>query len=236
MSHLSMRWLRGDGAEVGAGRHPVPLFGDAAVTQFDVDGGQAFGGRRQAAPFALGLASTAILPGPFDFTVASHVLEHTDSFLRALEMLFALTRKGGIVYVVLPDRDFLEDAEWMPDYDFAHHTAEYEDPLCARMEHDERVIAFEIAQEAAGAVRPDEAMRDQLGPQARRLPAAEFAHFLRASSHDGVRFMIHKHTYDFEGWLRLIIKATDFFPGQICIRDIRYGVRRRDCHFVLEKR
>ncbi|SRR6266404_54356 len=41
---LSMRWLRGNGVEVGAGAKPTPLLGDARVQMCDCDGTLVFGG------------------------------------------------------------------------------------------------------------------------------------------------------------------------------------------------
>ena len=41
---LSMRWLRGNGLEVGAGAHPTPLYGNARASLSDCDDSYAFGG------------------------------------------------------------------------------------------------------------------------------------------------------------------------------------------------
>ena len=43
---LSMRWLRGNGVEIGAGANPTPLFGNARTEMSDCDETLAFGGNR----------------------------------------------------------------------------------------------------------------------------------------------------------------------------------------------
>ena len=41
--YLSMKWLRGQGIEIGAGRYPTGPFGEAAAINADIDGGDVFG-------------------------------------------------------------------------------------------------------------------------------------------------------------------------------------------------
>ena len=41
--YLAMKWLRGRGLEIGAGRFPTKLFGSAVCEYADVEGGEAFG-------------------------------------------------------------------------------------------------------------------------------------------------------------------------------------------------
>lgn len=219
---LSMRWLRGEGLEIGAGSTPIPLFGDAKVLQADCDSSLAFGGK------SLDLVRSIDDPkfpsgneGRFCFSVASHVLEHADSFLRALENLMKVTQAGGFVYVVLPDIHFLHDKTWLPYFEFDHHIAEYDDPDRYAKEHDELFL------KGCG-----EAQIPEVGH-------AKFSSEYRAEVAAGrilprYRFLQHKHNYRFDGWLDMMSRAQAFLKRGFSFADVRYGHERSDCHFVLE--
>jgi len=109
VNFMSMRWLRGRGVEVGAGGSPTPLYGPTTTLQADCDPGLAFGGRTLDMPGSIDdprFAQQA--EGRFDFSIASHVLEHADSFIRSVDNLVTLVRPGGVAYIVLPDIAFLD--------------------------------------------------------------------------------------------------------------------------------
>lgn len=221
VEYLSMRWLRGQGVEIGAGNNPTRLFGDAAVVMADFDPDLSFGGSH----FDLRVSiddpdMPRIIGRQFDFAVASHVLEHSDSILRSLSNLANVVRSGGIVYVILPDIRQLDDANWMPNFDFAHHITEFTDPLDYAKLHDDLFFA-------------------QLGPDIGGGNAiADFMPEYRAAVNSGNipqhwRFMHHKHNYTYGDWLELMVDARRFLNGAFEIEDARYGLDRHDCHFVL---
>jgi SAM-dependent methyltransferase len=220
-SFLSMRWLRGNGVEIGAGGNPTPLFGNASSLVADCDSDLVFGGKQLDFHKSLDATDFAASGKIFDFAIASHVLEHVDSVLRALENLVAVTKVGGIVYVVFPDIECLNDVTWIPAFDFTHHVAEYHDTLAFAKLHDGLYIDAvdwsvmdanehaHISEEYRQAVR------------AREIPQS-------------MRFMHHKHNYKMQGWLDLMVEARGFLGNTFQMVDVRYGHERKDCHFVLE--
>ncbi len=218
---LSMRWLRGSGLEIGAGGSPTPLFGNAAAMHNDCDPELAFGGKSLDLQGNIDDADfVAKHVGAFDFVVASHVLEHADSFLRALENMCILSRAGGMVYIVLPDVEFLHDRTWMPHFAFDHHVTEYDHPLQFVDLHDSdyiRAVRAGIDGENLHAVLPEA---------------------YRVAVRSGViepkyRFFHHKHNYSFGDWIELLVQARAFLKNRFELADVRYGHERLDCHFVL---
>jgi hypothetical protein len=205
---LSMRWLRGKGIEIGAGSSPLRLFGETSVVYADVDPTLAFGGSHADAFFTLD--DTRLLEKlacGYDFAVASHVLEHVDSFIWGLKNLIEMTKIGGHVFVALPCIEHLHDKHWMPKFDFAHHLAEYSNPEAHCIMHDNLIIQEHLR------VHNEEGYN---------VPKSE-------------RFLYHKHNYSYHDWLSLILQSLDFlgFPAQIV--DSAYGYERRDFVVVFER-
>jgi hypothetical protein len=219
---LSMRWLRGNGIEVGAGAKPIPLFGDANAQMSDCDGTLAFGGNRIDIQYSV---DDPEFPrenlARYDFAIASHVLEHADSFLRAVENLLFITRAGGVVYIVLPDINFLLDKNWLPNFDFEHHIAEYHEPLMHAELHD----SLYIAGSGEGILHAND-----VAHLSKEYQAAVLSGHIPANQ----RFLHHKHNYNFNDWLRVFRRTQDFFCDRFAFLDVRYGYERSDCHFVLE--
>lgn len=218
---LSMRWLRGEGIEIGAGANPIRLFGDAKRIIVDVDDDRMFMGDG----FALAPpVDTSAFPSAFDrkfsFAVASHVLEHCDSFIRAIENLCSVTRQNGIVYLVLPDINALRDREWMTRFDFNHHVEEYGDLMLHAATHDAAYLF------SSGDGFGD--YNEHATLSAEYIAAARSGHIPQK-----YRFMHHKHNYDFGGWLSLVEQTRLFLGSKFSILDARYGHERFDCHFVL---
>ena len=219
---LSMRWLRGYGIEFGAGAFPTMLYGSATTIKVDSDPDLLFHGDKVEELLSIDLSDLSHLENHFAFSIASHVLEHTDSFLRAFENLILITKNGGYIYIVLPDIRFLHDIEWMQTFSFFHHEEEYVQPLIHSKEHDLNVINSQknkLDQTVnMHASIPDEFVK---GLIAGEIPAE-------------YRFLCHKHNYNFEDWTSLILQAKIFFNNRFSIEDIRYGHERQDCHYVLK--
>ncbi|QDM17932.1 methyltransferase domain-containing protein [Tardiphaga sp. vice278] len=207
---FSMRWLRGKGIEIGAGSSPTRLFGDATTELADVDASLKFGGSRYDQLFSLDDPQLTERMGVnvFDFAIASHVLEHVDSFLRGLKNLIDLVRPDGIVYVSLPIKEYLYDKHWMPFYPFAHHVEEFAHPLKFADGHDRLIIGeHEQKYEAGGDFTI--AQQD--------------------------RFLHHKHNYDLHDWTALLFQSLEFLGGPARVVDSGFGRQRQDCNFVLQK-
>lgn len=221
VASMSMRWLRGQGVEIGAGGSPTPLFGDARSLQADCDPSLAFGGTRRDLSGSIDdPAFAAQHRGQFDFVIASHVLEHADSFIRAVENMLALLRSGGVAYIVLPDIRFLHDHTWMERFDFDHHVVEYQQPLAFATLHD------------AAYVRASSAGIDDANEYANL--SADYREAIKSGSiPPAMRFLHHKHNYEFQDWVVLVLKVRDFLQHRFDLEDLCYGHERLDCHFVL---
>jgi len=219
---LSMRWLRGSGIEFGAGSYPTKLYGNATSIEADSDPNLLFRGKKVDKLLSIDASSFLELENHFDFSIASHVLEHADSFLKAIENLILITKNGCYIYLVLPDIRYLYDFLWMPYFSFSHHEEEYLHPLLHAKEHDLNFISsqnLEIKQnDNMHAILPDKFLKE--------LIAGEIS-----PEH---RFLCHKHNYDFQGWINLLFQTKNFFKNQFSIEDIRYGYERQDCHFILK--
>jgi SAM-dependent methyltransferase len=220
---LSMRWLRGKGLEIGAGSYPTPLFGNASVTHADCDVNLAFGGTE--VNYLKSLDAKDFSENhydEYDFVIASHVLEHCDSFVRAIENLISIVKKNGFVYIVLPNIKFLNDINFIDDFDFQHHIEEYEEPLKYSKLHDKAHISAcvdFIEEENPHALISDDYRK---AIQCGFIPQT-------------MRFMYHKHNYDFEGWIDLIRNTQKYLGDKSKLVDLRYGHLRNDCHFIIQK-
>lgn len=222
---LSMRWLRGDGFEVGAGAHPTPLYGNARALLSDCDDSHAFGGER------VDIAGSVDDPDfwrdkedNYDFVVASHVLEHVDSLLLAIDNMLKITRHNGIIYITLPDINFLHDKYWMPFYDFQHHIREYNHPKENLELHNNVFLDFIKSSDDATIKESIHAnLRDEY-----------MESIVNGYIPETYRFMHHKHNYDFSGWLDILHQSKNFFSNRIKFVDARYGHERMDCHFVFQ--
>ncbi len=226
--YLSMKWLRGKGIEIGAGRFPIALFGSAASVNADIDAGDLFGTQGISLQYSIDHPVPLAQRGRFDFVVASHVLEHADGMIRAIENLLDLCRLDGIVYVTVPDIRFLVDAVWMPCFDMAHHLEEYADPGRYDGLHDR--LALDHMRAHIGTATPGRQLVS--GGQ---VHGDDMIKLLQEGEGGPSRFMHHKHTYDPDGWNALFVDIQRFLARRFSIAETRYGMERSDCHFVLRK-
>ncbi len=238
--YLSMRWLRGVGIEIGAGSSPTPVFGDATVVYADIDGGgRIFGASDVSIRYSIDAPVPAELKGRFDFAVISHVLEHSDVFLDALKHLMEMLKPGGIAYVVVPDKRYLVDKEWMADFPIEHHIDEIRSPGIYDADHDRAALsALRNHPELSNPSGDHQVFHDAPGSTgAARFDEPDFRELLAKDSKDNTyRFAIHKHTYPPEGWTRIFSDAQRFLDFEFKIIEARYGAERFDCHFILQKR
>jgi SAM-dependent methyltransferase len=221
---FSMRWLRGRGLEIGPGRNPTPLFGNAIVQYCDIDPEHSFGGSNSEIIASIDSESfTNVFREKFDFIVASHVLEHTDSLIMAISNLVESVKNNGVIYLVVPDIEFLHDKNWLPYFDMNHHIEEYESPLKYANVHDNlyinTVIDYINNSNNAHASLSDEYIKSI---QNRALPQK-------------MRFMHHKHNYTFENWVIIIMEIQKFLCNKFSIKDLAYGHLRKDVHIILSR-
>lgn len=238
--YLSMRWLRGEGIEIGAGSSPTPLFGDATAVYVDIDGGnRIFGATGVSVRYSIDTPVPADLKGRFAFAVISHVLEHSDVLLAALTHLMELLKPGGIGYVIVPDKRYLVDKEWMDEFPIEHHIDELRSPGIYDAEHDRAALSALINHPELSNPSGDHQVfdNDSIPESGREFEHPDFRELLARNSKDNpYRFAIHKHTYSPEGWSRIFADAQKFLNFEFDIIEARYGAERFDCHFVLQKR
>ena len=230
--YLSMRHLRGSGLEIGAGRHPTPIFGDARVDYADVEDGALFGGGDVHFRYSLDDDPPETLLGHYDFLIASHVLEHADSVIRSVRNACRIIKPSGLAYLVVPDMECLDDSRWMPRFDLEHHLAEFRDSTVFAQMHDDLAFPRMIDEQMA-------MLREAGSGDAMVYGQIDLQTFMRefATEQDRkrLRFMTHKHTYTFDGWMELMVDLKRVLDEQFAIRDCQYGLHRRDCHFVLRR-
>ena len=110
---VAARFVRGDGLEIGALHRPFPVPAGARVRYVDrYTTAQLREEYPELAdePFAEvevvddGERLATIADGTQDFVITSHVLEHTQDPVGALEQWLRVLRPGGVVLLALPDR------------------------------------------------------------------------------------------------------------------------------------
>jgi GT2 family glycosyltransferase/SAM-dependent methyltransferase len=238
--YLSMRWLRGEGIEIGAGSSPTPVFGTASVVYADIEGGnRIFGANDVSIRYSIDDPVPDELKGRFDFAIISHVLEHSNIFLAALRHLMEFLKPGGIAYIAVPDKRYLMDKEWMDEFPIEHHIDELRSPGIYDVEHDRAALtALKDHPELSNPSGDHQVFDDTSGPVvAEGFAKPDFRDLLTKSPEGNpYRFAIHKHTYSPEGWIRIFADAQRFLKSEFDIIETRYGAERSDCHFVLRKR
>ncbi|MCW2968114.1 MAG: Methyltransferase type 11 [Solirubrobacteraceae bacterium] len=187
---VSRLYLRGDGIEIGAFAWPQRLPPGARARYVDwtdkaelvrlYDTGFV---RERAVPEtdvvddATTLASFA--DAALDFVVASHVLEHIEDPIGALENMLRVLRPGGILFLILPDaRETFDAARERTTVE--HLVRDHaEGPERSRRQHyEEWARVIESVPEDRVAARADE------------FAAQDARH--------------HFHVWEFEGFLRLV--------------------------------
>ena len=234
--YISMKWLRGAGLEIGAGRYPTRLFGNAKCEYGDTEGGEIFGTKNIRYQMSIDKSFPQSFHGKYSFLVVSHVLEHADGIIKSICNMLSLLKNGGILYIVVPDRTFLEDAKWLPEYDFKHHIDEFTNPGIYNDEHDK--LAIEYMKKTPYLFHPSGDSQfdpNSLEASGSQVEAGKLLQILQGNDSKQFRFMLHKHTYDFNGWNKLFteIQKLDFIKFKI--EEIRYGMERMDFHIVLSR-
>jgi SAM-dependent methyltransferase len=111
---VALRYLKGDGIEIGALDFPLRLPREARVRYVDYLNGA---GLREAYSHTLREGRPLVTPevvddgarlasfadASLDFVVANHMLEHVEDPIAALEHQLRVLRPGGILYLTLPD-------------------------------------------------------------------------------------------------------------------------------------
>jgi len=98
------KWCHGLGVEIGAFKNPIPGIEPIYVDKFenyaDEPTNAQYFGEATELPFA---------DESLDYVASSHVLEHTANPIKALCEWHRVLKSGGIVYMVVPDKEFTFD-------------------------------------------------------------------------------------------------------------------------------
>jgi SAM-dependent methyltransferase len=118
--NIGYAMVSGNGLEIGALGEPAGLPGGAAVQYFDALT------QDQAAALFREIPREKLVKvgfigdldndgldqfrdGTFDFVVMNHVLEHVANPVKAIREVFRICRRGGIVILAVPDKDYTFD-------------------------------------------------------------------------------------------------------------------------------
>jgi len=189
---VALRFLRGEGIEIGALDFPLRLPRGARARYVDH---LAEAGLREVYSTTLSQGRPLVVPdvvddgsnlGSFadaslDFVVANHMLEHVEDPIAALEHQLRVLRAGGVLYLTLPDAGKSFDAprkRTTVEHLLRDHR---EGPQVSRREHYEecaRLIEHQSAENLATRVREMEA--EDLRPHFHVWEPSTFAGFLAA--------------------------------------------------------
>jgi predicted SAM-dependent methyltransferase len=143
---LALRFLRGEGIEIGAMDYPLRMPGEARVRYVDyLDeagllaeyGTSLPEGKMPVVPDIVddGAKLASFADESLDFIVANHMLEHVEDPIGALENHLRVLRAGGILFMAIPDARFTFDAP-RPRTSLEHLVRDHrEGPQISRREH-----------------------------------------------------------------------------------------------------
>ncbi len=201
MTHADFvgRWLKGRGTEIGAFKTPIP-----GIRPLYVDKFQSYAGEKCLADFVGEADDLPFLDDSLDFVATSHVIEHVANPISALEEWSRVLRHGGIIYMVVPDKNFTWDRErlttpvdhFVEDYHRrtsavdATHIDEFMNTVVLREYYPD------LALEAAEQER--DRMRD----------------LYHASVRAGLEINIHFHVFEPASWLALVSRVNEEFRNR----------------------
>ena len=143
---LANRFLSGSGLEIGALHRPLRTPAGASVRYVDrMDTAALRGHYRELATAQLvdvdvvddGETLATQADGSADFVIANHFIEHTEDPLGTLANHLRVLRRGGILYLAVPDRRHTFDADRHPT-PLAHLQRDHDEgPAWSRAIHQE---------------------------------------------------------------------------------------------------
>ena len=169
---LAEQYFTGRGLEIGALHRPLPVpagvtmsYADSFPTEElarlwspEVDG-------HEIAPVDVVTDATTlrgVADASYDFAIASHVVEHLEDPIRALQNLARVVKPGGCVFLALPDRRHTFDRD-RPPTSIAHVLRDYcGHPEASRRAHYEewvKVVEHLSGEEATARIRDLESTR-----------------------------------------------------------------------------
>lgn len=96
--------LKGQGIEIGAYNEPV-----SGISPIYVDRFSEFAGKECLVDVISDAACLPFRPATLDYIVSSHLIEHVPNPIKAVIEWFSILKKGGILYMVVPDARYTFD-------------------------------------------------------------------------------------------------------------------------------
>ncbi len=189
---VALRFLRGEGIEIGALDYPLRVPRGAHVRYVDhldetglreIHSGTLRGGRPLIVPDVVddGARLERFADASLDFVVANHMLEHVEDPIAALEHQLRVLRRNGILYLTLPDARHSFDAprkRTTVEHVLRDHS---EGPQVSRREHYEECAELIEGHKGMGvAQRATEMEAEDLHPHFHVWEPVTFAGFLAA--------------------------------------------------------
>ena len=158
-----------------------------------------------------------------DFVLASHVIEHAEQPILAIENMLRVTREGGVVVLVAPMKCETFDRP-RPLTSLTHLLDEYRDATVVRANHMEHHREFmwasqlnAVSSAAAAAASADGASVEDAaatGANAAALAAATTAvDEGGAGDLSAAHYAIHYHTFDQASFLELLTRLAEGVEG-----------------------
>lgn len=226
LGRLSMKYLRGEGMEIGAGGDPAPLYGNASCLYADIAEDTVFDStKNNNNKILFDINHPTSLSQRFDFVIACHVLEHVDSLIAGLSTIGQLLEKDGIAYIILPNMECDADQFWMSKFGRIHHIVEKFWPSAFRTRHERDFCR--------GMTDIDPATG--WGPIQQKFPEELKRDILKVKVTPDFRYIYHRHSYNFRDWTSLLLFLTKITNPQLTLIDATTGDERSDCHFVFKR-
>ena len=188
-SDLVKRYLSGPGIEIGAFKTPIP-----GIKPIYLDRFSNYAGEPTLADYYGDACELPFFDSSVPFVATSHVLEHVANPLLALAEWFRVTRHGGILYMVVPDRRRTFDRA-RPLTDPNHMLDDYNNRVTQSDGTHIDDFTFGIDWSIFSPSTP---------PEREREARQELASTYHASAKAGFEINIHFHTFESASLLELI--------------------------------
>lgn len=222
---FAMRYLRGQGLEVGPGINSFPIYGNSTLEYADVVNESHYETNVNITYSNFQVDCKKLfktypqLVNSFDFVVASHVLEHVNSLGLALKNLSTLVHAEGYMYIILPDKEVDWDQFWMKKYSIFHHAIEYFFPKLFLPMH--RLSFLKASNRIRAQFESVTDIDTQFSYRSDGAPVKDYVY--------------HKHSYSLYGWVYVLNTLINIFDIHLHMVDVGRCSVRNDVHFMFAK-
>jgi len=218
---LSLKWLHGNGIEIGALHNPLGIFPEHAHVTY-VDRLDEHSLRQHYPELAheplvpVGIIDDGeildtVVSDSLDFVIANHVIEHTEDPIRALDAWFRVVRPGGVVYLGVPDKRYTFDRQRV-NTPWIHLVADHQfGPEGTRRQHFEEWVRYVGHHTDPAAV---EAQVSALMEQG---------------------YSIHYHVWDADSFSDFLVRYRETRNPGFVLKEYEFNPEHTEMIFVLEK-